>query len=318
MACFCRNLRKIITKRSGKCWRLYSELQVKMEWVTAYLHVQCRPNPVAYSSRGWQWSRDFSQSVRHCLLVYRDTSRRTTADISCLIDITRSFFDGKDIWWCLSQDIAGILHESHANYQVIINYQHDYSQWSDSQNTDFAVFELIKPTNLDIKDAAFLHVVHFLQYPTSRPTTSSTQDTMVNAPKKNLSPLPAGKYGQSTQHSTRWCHQANKGKNSLEAERVRALGALRHLWSNKKFAAEKQREIHFLSNEEREKWIEDYVERETAVARQPVQDAETAIIQEQEHMGNVGTGRSTTTQPEISFEEMLNAIGDYLSDFASS
>jgi len=87
MACCCRNVRKMITKRSGKCWRLYSELQVKMEWVAANLHVQLRLNPAAYSCRGFQQSRNFSQSVRRCLLDYRDTSRWTTADISCLIDI---------------------------------------------------------------------------------------------------------------------------------------------------------------------------------------------------------------------------------------
>jgi len=60
------------------------------------------------------------------------------------------------------------------------------------------------------------------------------------------------------------------------------------------------------------------VERETAVARKRVQDAETAMMQEQEHMENVEKGRSTTTKPEITFEEMLNAIGDSLSDLASS
>jgi hypothetical protein len=64
------------------------------------------------------------------------------------------------------------------------------------------LFELIKPTNLDLNDAAFLHVVYFLQHPTSRPATRSTQDTMVNAPQKNLSSLPAGKYGKSTKLST--------------------------------------------------------------------------------------------------------------------
>jgi len=37
--------------------------------------------------------------------------------------------------------------------------------------------------------------------------------------------------------------------------------------------------MHFLSNEVKEKWIEDYVERETAEARKRVQDAETAIMQ---------------------------------------
>jgi len=122
MACCCRNVRKMITKRCGKCWRLYSELQAKMEWVTANLHVQFKVNPAAYSCRGFQQSLNFSQSVGRCLLVYRDTSRWTTAYISCLRHIKESFFDGKDVWWCLSQGIAGILHESHANYQVIMYY----------------------------------------------------------------------------------------------------------------------------------------------------------------------------------------------------
>jgi len=103
----------------------------------------------------------------------------------------------------------------------------------------------MKPTNLDIKDAACLHVVYILQYPTSCPTTSSTRDTMVNAPKKNLSPLPAGKYGKLTKKSTRRRHQANKGKSGLEAERVRALGALRSFRSEKKLSVEKRRETHF-------------------------------------------------------------------------
>jgi len=104
----------------------------------------------------------------------------------------------------------------------------------------------------------------------------------------------------------------------LEAERVRASGALHSLRSKKKLAAEKQRETHFLSNEEREKWIDDYLEQETAVARKRVQDAETTMMQEGEHMGNVEKGRLTTTKPEISFEEMLNAIEDRLSDLTSS
>ena len=35
-------------------------------------------------------------------------------------------------------------------------------------------------------------------------------------------------------------------------------------------------------------------------------------------MGNIQKGRSTTTKPEITFEEMLNGIGDIQSDHASS
>jgi len=61
---------------------------------------------------------------------------------------------------------------------------------------------MINPTNLDMKYAACLHVVNILQHPTSPPTTRSTQDAMVNALKKNLPPLSAGKYGNSTKPFT--------------------------------------------------------------------------------------------------------------------
>ena len=138
---------------------------------------------------------------------------------------------------------------------------------------------------------------------------------MVNAPKKSFSPLPAGKYGKSTKKSTRRRHQANEGKSGLVAERVRALGALRSLRSKKKLAAEKRQETHFLSNEEKKKWIENCGERETAVARKRVQDAETAIMQD---MTAAENGGATAGKPETTFEEMLNAIGDSLSDLASS
>jgi hypothetical protein len=131
-------VRKMITKRSGKCWRLYSELQVKMEWVAADMHVQFELNPAAYwctayNCRVFQWSRDFSKSVRCCLFVYSDTLWWTTTDISCLIDIERTFCDGKDVWWCLSQDSAAISHELHANYQVIKFCYRDYFQRSDGE-----------------------------------------------------------------------------------------------------------------------------------------------------------------------------------------
>ena len=123
MVCCCRNARKMITKRIGKCWRLYSELQVKMEWVTANLHVEFELNTAAYSCtayscRRFQQSCDFSMSVRWCLFVYRDILSWMTADISCLINIKRTFRNGKDVWWCLSPDIARMLTESHANYRV--------------------------------------------------------------------------------------------------------------------------------------------------------------------------------------------------------
>jgi hypothetical protein len=77
-----------------------------------------------------------------------------------------------------------------------------YSGFIDSQESSFALFLMSKRTNLDIKDAAYLHIVHNLQHPTSRPTTKSMQTKMVNAIKINFSPLPAGKYDKSTKQST--------------------------------------------------------------------------------------------------------------------
>ena len=172
--------------------------------------------------------------------------------------------------------------------------------------------------NLDIKDSACLHVVHILQHPTSHQTTRSTQDTMVNAPNRNLSPLPAGKYGKSTNKSTSRHHYANEGKSSLEVERVGALGALHSLQSKNKLLAEKRQETHFLSKDEKEQWIKDYVERETAVARKQVQDPETAIMQELNGMTTAENVGATTGKPKTTFEEMLNALGDSLSDLESS
>ena len=40
-------------------------------------------------------------------------------------------------------------------------------------------------------------------------------------------------------------------------------------------------------------------------------------MQQQEHMRNVENAQSTTQRPETTFEVMLNAIGDCLSDLAS-
>jgi hypothetical protein len=138
---------------------------------------------------------------------------------------------------------------------------------------------------------------------------------MVNALKKNFSPLPAGKYSKLTKKSTRRHRQANQGKSSLVAERVRALRALHSLRTKKQVAAETTQETHFLSNEERQKWIEDFVERETAVARKRVKDAQTAIMQDMMTAANRG---ATTGTRKTTFEDMLNMIGDSLSDLASS
>jgi len=175
-----------------------------------------------------------------------------------------------------------------------------------------------KRTNLDISDAAYLHIVHYLQHPTSRPTTNSTKTPIVIAPRKNFAPLPVGRYGKSKKRSTQQPYQVNEGKSGLVAERIRALGALRSLKSKEKLTAEKRRETHFLSNAEKEKWIEDYVETETAGARKRVEEAEAAVQQGQDDMKQAEIAGLTSREPEKTFEEMLVAIRDSLSDLASS
>jgi len=141
---------------------------------------------------------------------------------------------------------------------------------------------------------------------------------MVDAPEMTVRPIPAGRYLKSTKRSTQQRHQVNDSKSGLEAETVRALGALRSLRSKKTLAAEKRQETHFSSNEEEEKWIDDYVERETAGARKGVEDAQAAIQQQQNDMKHAEIVGLMTREPEMKFEEMMVALGDSLSDLSSS
>jgi len=98
-----------------------------------------------------------------------------------------------------------------------------------------------KRTNLDIKDTAYLHIVHNLQHPTFRPTTKSTKATMDNAPTKNISPYLAGRYGKSTKRSPQWRYPANEDKSGLEAERILALGACK-AWDSERSLRQRNNE----------------------------------------------------------------------------
>jgi hypothetical protein len=60
------------------------------------------------------------------------------------------------------------------------------------------------------------------------------------------------------------------------------------------------------------------VERETAGARKRVEDVEAAVQPEQDDMTQTDIAGVTSREPEKTFEEMLVAIGDSLSDLASS
>jgi len=59
--------------------------------------------------------------------------------------------------------------------------------------------------------------------------------------------------------------------------------------------------MHFSSNEEKEKLIEDYDERETAGARIRVEDAEAAVQQEQHHTRKAKNDRLTNREPKRHF-----------------
>jgi 5,10-methylene-tetrahydrofolate dehydrogenase/methenyl tetrahydrofolate cyclohydrolase len=77
-------------------------------------------------------------------------------------------------------------------------------------------------------------------------------------------------------------------------------------------------ETHFLSNKEKEKGIEDYVERVTTVPRTRVKDTETTIKQDEEETRNADYAGVTTRQPEKICEEMMIRMGASLIDVASS
>jgi len=81
---------------------------------------------------------------------------------------------------------------------------------------------------------------------------------------------------------------------------------------------EKLRVTHLLSNEEKETWIKDYVERKATVARKWVEDAKTVIMQEQEDIRTGEKAGLTTRGPENMFQEKMVAIRDSLSDLARS
>jgi hypothetical protein len=67
-----------------------------------------------------------------------------------------------------------------------------------------------------------------------------------------------------------------------------------------------------------EELIVDDVDSQTAIARELGEDEETAIAQEQDELINAENAALTTTKPETTFEMMLKAIGESLSDLPRS
>jgi len=65
-------VRTIVKQRSGKSWGIYSQLHVKIEWVTAKMHILLKKNPAVYSSRlqGFQLVLGFAVSRSNVVCVF--------------------------------------------------------------------------------------------------------------------------------------------------------------------------------------------------------------------------------------------------------
>jgi hypothetical protein len=78
----------------------------------------------------------------------------------------------------------------------------------------------------------------FINQPfTQKQSPHEKTNTMAPTPTIRFSALLSVKFGKSDKHSTMRCHSANQGKSGVEAERVRAPGALHSLQFKKCQAA---------------------------------------------------------------------------------
>jgi len=86
-----------------------------------------------------------------------------------------------------------------------------------------------------------------LQHQTSRPSTKTTQNTMVKAPKQNLPQKLAAEHVKLTKCSTCRRNQLNEGGSSSEAETFQAHEGFRSLPFGRRLAAEIHREMHLVA-----------------------------------------------------------------------
>jgi hypothetical protein len=76
--------------------------------------------------------------------------------------------------------------------------------------------------------------------------------------------------------------------------------------------------MHYLSNQQKGTWIENYLERETAGVRKRVEEAPASVQKERDDMTHTEFVGMASREPEMSLDEMLFAFRDSLSDLASS
>jgi len=311
---------KLITKWSAKSWGLYSYLHVKMECRIANLHVLQKIYPAVDSCM----SRGFPTVLRVAAswpkvgweFLGTDGGERQLKSGVCEIYTAHSSMEGTSVDVCLKNPWDLSSHRGYTSCndaRLALLFPMEW--WWKRRFCFVQVDYVYQPWH---KRCSFSPCGPYLATSNISPINKVNANTMVNAPKKNLPSLLAGKWGKSAKQSTRQSHLTIECQSGFEADRVRAQRAVCSFRSKKKLAVGTRREMHFLSNEEKDNWIGDSVDRETSVARKGVEDTETAIEQEQEDMGNAEKAGLTTTKPVTTFEEMLNAIGVSLSDLASS
>jgi hypothetical protein len=141
---------------------------------------------------------------------------------------------------------------------------------------------------------------------------------MAPASTKNYSALPAGKFCKSDKRSTVRGHKANQGKSGVEAERERALGAFHSLRFKNHHSAGLRSDIQFFDKEEKNKGIQEFVEKEMAAARQRVAKAEVAVERERERAEDMEMKRLAAGPTKMCFREMMEAMGENVEDVMTS
>jgi len=100
-------LRKMIIKRSGKSWAIYSKPHIKIDWVTAILHVLRKMNSAAHSSRwhGFQTVLRFASSQADVLCLFTGINLGELPPKSCVCEMytAHCLTDGTSAVVCLQQ-----------------------------------------------------------------------------------------------------------------------------------------------------------------------------------------------------------------------
>jgi hypothetical protein len=79
---------------------------------------------------------------------------------------------------------------------------------------------------------------------------------------------------------------------------------------------EKRPEMYYFSIKVNKKWIQDYVDRETALPRNQIVDTENAIKQEQEDLKTTEKARLKTRQQLKQVVQRFNAIENSMGNIA--